>query len=71
MNKDTFGKYAVRMTVNDIMRISHLLNDHVDFAELTIGDVMELNMLIGQLEEILNYERELIKKELDNVQRAR
>jgi hypothetical protein len=65
--KDDFNKYKIRVTANDVMRISNLLNEHVDIESLTIGDVMDLNMLVVQLEDILVNEKKLLEAKIIEV----
>jgi hypothetical protein len=58
--KDDFGKYKIRISVDTAVRILNLINNNIDFSNLTISEVLGINMVTDQLEEI-------VSKELRNV----
>lgn len=47
------NKYKVYVDYAQSKRILSLINEYTDFSKLTVGDVLNLNLVTAQLEEII------------------
>lgn len=56
MNKDAFDKYTLRINYEQAKKLQSLIESNIDFNKLSVGDVLDLNMITVQLEDIINLE---------------
>lgn len=59
--RDMFGRYPLRIDANQAKMLLSLINNNTDFHKLTVGDVLDMNMLTHQLEEIIKSEPKKVK----------
>lgn len=56
LDKDIMDKYDIRVNYIQAKRIHSLINEYVDFSKLTVGDVLDLNYVLVQLEDVIQEE---------------